>query len=958
LLHARLAVALAAGLLATSAAAQPLAPTPPVTAGPVERLADPDPTVREDPGVRRGVLANGLRYALMSNNAPPDLVSLRLQVRVGSFDEADDQLGAAHFVEHMAFNGTRNFAENRLEPAFAGAGVAFGRDQNAFTSLHETRYRLDIPQADNAEVELGFRWLRDVADGLLFSPEAVTRERGVVLAEHGRTLGAAEAWGRSYRAFLAPELRGPTRLPIGTPESNRSISPEALRRFYRAWYRPENAEVSVVGGLPLDEMQRLVETTFASWTPPAEPAGTRAARRSPNARRGIDVLVRREPQLPAMVRACLARPAERLGPDSLERRRRQVVRWLWAVALQRRLTRLSQAADSSFANAAVGLDTSDREASFACLTALPKNDDWRGALSTVATETRRLQAHGVTAAEFRRDVAALRASLALAASRASLRQTPALADQLIDTEEDPEADTERLTTPAESLRLFDLAVAGLTPRDLLEGYRRDWTGAGPLISVTTPREVAPAQVRAAWTAIAGSAPPAAFVSADLTPWSYTSFGPAGRVARREELLPGFVRLTFDNGVVVNFKSIPFNPETVEVRVRFGEGQRGVANADYQVASLGSAMFASGGTGRHSQDQLSELFSDRLVAVRFGMDSRGFQLSGSTRASDLEAQLQLLAAYLSDPGFRDDRTGAIATAVDFIYRGLRASPTAALSLALGDFASPNSPRSLPPREALTRLTQADFRRVFERAVRDAPLEVTVVGDVDEATATRLLASTLGALPRRTGGPRETGDTYFVRYPADRTPVRTTHEGDQGRAAVALVWPLWVAEPTRRREEWSVQLLTRVFADKVRRRVREDLGLTYSPSVDAELPDYDDQGVLAVTVETAAGDVEAVRAAVQAVARELATTGVDQASMDDSRRAWLTSTANIETTVGWWAGALNGSARNETNLRDQVTWKRMVADLTVADLGKAARDWLTQAPIVVIAAPAASTPPARR
>ena len=937
----------AAVLIAALGFAGPLAAQTPVQTAP---SASAEATVRQDPNILRGVLPNGLRWAVMRNNAPPDMVSLRLQIDVGSFDETDAQLGAAHFVEHMAFTGTRNFPEGQLEPAFASAGVAFGRDQNAFTSLHETRYRLDIPQADLAEVRTGMRWLRDVADGLLFTPEAVERERGVVLAEHGRTLGPSEAWARSYRAFLAPGLRGPTRLPIGTPESIRTVSPEELRRFYRAWYRPENAIVTVVGGADPENLATLIVAAFSDWTAPPEPMGVRGSRATPRPAPSPQVFVRREPQLPAMVRVCLARPPEHDEPEGLARRRQAVTRWLWSAALQRRLSRLSQSAEAVYANAAADFDNSDREAAYACGVALTRNDDWRGAMATLAAETRRMQLHGVTPAEVRRDLATMRASLELAANRATLRQTPALADMLVETTPGREEPALTATAPDEALRVFNLAVQGLDAAEVTAQFRRDWAGAGPFISVTSPNTVPEAAVRSAWTQIAAAPAPSAYAEAETTPWSYTQFGQPGTVVSRQTVPPGFVRLTFANGVVVNFKQIPYNPETVEVRVRYGYGQRELPNSAYQAATVGSALFATGGLGRHSYEQVSDLFSDRLVGVRFGMDSRGFQLSGSTRASDLELQLQLLAAYLSDPGFRDDRQGSVSTAIDFIYRGLRSSPSAAIGLALNDFAAPNSPRSLPPRETLLRLTQADFRRLFEPALRNAPLEVTLVGDVDEAVATRLLASTLGALPPRRVGPPERSDTYFIRFPADRAVVRTTHDGDPSRAAVALVWPLWIAEPSRRREEWAVQLLSRVIADKVRRRVREDLGLTYSPSVAADLPDYDDQGALTIGVETAAGDVEAVRAAVRAVARELAEGRLDQQSMDDARRAWLTSTVNIETTVGWWAGALNGSARNDTNLQDQMNWKSIVADLTLADLNAAARTWLTPEPITVIAAPA--------
>lgn len=925
--------------------------------------AAPVPTsateLRPDPAVRSGVLPNGLRWAVMRNAAPPGVVSLRLRVNVGSFDERDDERGAAHFLEHMAFNGTRNFPENQLEPAFASAGVQFGRDQNAFTSSTETRFRLDIPQATDPSVALGLRWLRDVADGLSLTPEAVDRERGVVLSEHGRTLGAAESFGRAYLSFLGPNLRGPNRLPIGTPESIRSMPPETLRRFYRAWYRPGNVEVSMVGDYPPEQMQRMLEQTFADWRDPDGPAGVRAERGRLDLNRPLDVLVRREPQLPTTVRACFARPPERLGVDSVARRRRQMLRLFWSAALQRRLAAIGQPADAPFVNASAGLDDIGREGGFFCLSTLPRGADWTRALNAVSTEVRRLQAHGITQAELERDLAALRVGFTVQANRASLRQTQTLADGLIDTQPDSDEDTDAPTDPAENLRVFELIAPTITVSDVNRAIAEDTSGAGPLIAVTSPDVIAPQAVRTAWAAAQAGPIPAAYASRAVGNWAYTSFGTPGRVARREELPPGYVRLTFENGVILNFKNVPDNPEAVEVRVFFGGGQRGVSNADFQAAQVGVGLFTGGGLGRHGYDELRDLFSSRLVSARLGMSSRNFVLGGGTRPADLETELQLLAAYVSDPGFRNDRAGAIATAVDVIYRTIPSSPMSALSVALNEAVAPHSPRSLPPQARLASLTQADFRRILEPTIRNSPLELTIVGDIDEATATRLTAATFGALPPRRAGPRERTDTYFIRYPASGAlpQVRTTHQGDPTRAAVAVVWPLWIAEPSRRREEWSVQLLSRLLEDAVRHRVREDLGLTYSPDASATTPDFDDQGTLTVAVETSAADVERVRDAVLQVARDMAAGNIDQRTLDDSRTTWLNAVVNRQRTVAFWIDALTGVARNDQNLRDQMEFEPILRSLTLQDIRNAARAWLSRDPIVAISVPAAPGGPPR-
>src|SRR6185436_20722781 len=135
------------------------------------------------PEIHQGKLANGLRYAIVSSPTPKGAVSVRLGMDVGSYDETDDERGLAHFVEHMAFNGTKNFAEDALTGTFARMGVGFGRDHNAYTGQATTTFHLDLPSAESTQLEAAFLWLRDVADGMAFEPAAVGREKGVLLAE-------------------------------------------------------------------------------------------------------------------------------------------------------------------------------------------------------------------------------------------------------------------------------------------------------------------------------------------------------------------------------------------------------------------------------------------------------------------------------------------------------------------------------------------------------------------------------------------------------------------------------------------------------------------------------------------------------------------------------------------------------------------------------------------------------
>jgi zinc protease len=291
------AVAAVGIVLPCGATAQGKAATsaPPVTAGPE--------LFRWDPSIRHGTMPNGLRYAVQSNAAPKGAISLRLGIDVGSYDEADDERGVAHFVEHMGFSGTRSYPEKQLEQTFAPLGVGFGRDHNAGTDTEHTTYQIDLPASEAAQMDAALRWLRDVADGMLFPEAAVVRERGVIQAERAARNGAFEDLRREMDAFADGPLRVNARSPIGTPDSIATMTPARLRAFYDRWYRPENAVVVIVGDLPLDLLEAKVRATFADWAPRG-PAGARAPRRAPATTRGLEVLAHSEGRLPAVEGIC------------------------------------------------------------------------------------------------------------------------------------------------------------------------------------------------------------------------------------------------------------------------------------------------------------------------------------------------------------------------------------------------------------------------------------------------------------------------------------------------------------------------------------------------------------------------------------------------------------------------------------------------------------------------------
>ena len=903
--------------------------------------------IAANPAVHTGVLANGLRYAVLSNRTPSRAVSFRLYMGVGSYDETDAERGYAHFIEHMAFNGTRHIPENRLDTMFGVQGVAFGRDQNAETSYFGTTYMLDVPQVDATKLDLAFAWLRDIADGLTLDQKAVDRERGVVLAEDDRSKGPERDWGERLQKFLAPELRTTARDPIGTHQTVAAASAANLRAFYDKWYRPDQAILVIAGDLPAAELEQRVRASFADWTA-RTPAPQHLRPTEPNLSRGFDVFTATEPNLPSTVSYCLTRKDDERGADSVARTRLLLDRAVWRAVLNERLRALAETDDPPFAKAEVTTRTSEREALYNCVDLYPLKDDWRRGFEAALGEVRRLEAHGANQEETGRALEGIRASYRAAAeAEATQSSSSAVTSMLV-----AAVRGEVIATARERFRVLDRAGATLDEKTVSEAFRRDWRGAGPFLMVTTPKAVSLADGRTAWRQAMARPAPAAAEKARALAWAYEDFGAAGAVARRQEIAdPGFQRITFQNGVVLNFKRLTASHDKVKVKVRFGAGRREIPKQDWFAAELGSVLFAETGLGKHDAESMRRLFSNHGWEARLSILDDAFVLGGDTNPTDLGLEMQILGAFLSDPGFRRSADAKLPTAMESMLRQNRASPEYAMSQALNLAVAADGAYVAPSRERMLAIDSRTFERLFKPALTTAPLEVTIVGDTTEDRAIDAVARTLAALPARKAQSRANPDTWFLRFPTTAPPViRTTYESKTEKAVISLTWPLYVAEPKRRREEYALNLLANVMDDAIRHKVREEMGKSYAPSVGMSSPDAADQGQIAALIETDAADAEAVARAARDTAREIADHGVGHEAFEAARKPVIDSAQTRLEDLDWWMGGLDGSAGNPEILREFVDWGPDMNSVTLADVNRSAKLWLAQTPIVVIATPA--------
>ena len=364
-----------------------------------EAAFEPGAEVPFDPLVRTGTLDNGLRWFVRENSEPENRAALRLVVNAGSVLEDDDQRGLAHFLEHMAFNGTENFEKQELVDYLESIGMEFGPEINAYTSFDETVYMLQIPLDDPEIVDNAFTVLADWSRRLMLDPEEVRKERGVVLEEWRLGRGARQRVRDAQIPVLFHGARYAERLPIGLPEIIESADRERLKRFYDEWYRPDLMAVVAVGDFEAETMIEHIEESFGGRWGPAEPEERDVYDVPPHDDTKI-VIATDEELSTNTVRVVVKRPFERV--ETVADFRDALVEQLYTGMLNQRLRELTNEPDPPFVFGGVGKGRFARTTQSVSLYATAEDGGLERALEAILLEAKRVAEHGFTEAELER----------------------------------------------------------------------------------------------------------------------------------------------------------------------------------------------------------------------------------------------------------------------------------------------------------------------------------------------------------------------------------------------------------------------------------------------------------------------------------------------------------------------------------------------------------------------------
>lgn len=926
---------------------QPTAQATAATQPPVWPMDSSDLPV--DPAYRFGILDNGLRYIIRPNGTPAAQGMVQFWIEGGSIDETEAERGYAHFVEHMAFNGSTRVPEGEMIHLLERQGLAFGADTNASTSFDTTLYKLDLPRNDPALLDTALMLMREVASELLFDPAAVEREKGVVLSEMRVRDSYAMDNTVERMKFLFPTALFPDRLPIGKAETLQAATADSLRALWQRLYRPGNSALIVVGDYDPDLVEAAIRTHFSSWQadPPLPPVSEGP----------IDVDLAGKTDIflhPALSeRLTITRHGEWIGePDSLAYRQRNVRRQIGYGIINRRLQSMAREDDPPFRGAGLGSSEAFQIGRSTNLVIDAGEGEWKRGLAAAQAEYRRALAFGFTEAEVAEQLANLRSALENNVAGTDTRGNASFITGALTLLEDGQIPT----TPASGLARFEDHVPLITPQSVLESLQEELIPLdNPLIRFegrTAPEGGADA-LRAAWNA-GMEIQPTRGDRAETAAFAYDDFGAAGTVVS-DQVDPryGIRKLVFANGLMLNLKRTDLQRGRVAVELNVDGGQM-LNTREQPLATAMASVLPMGGLGRHSNDELQSVLAGRTVGFNFETDERSFRLAAQTTPRDLQLQLQLLAAALTDPGYRPQGEAQYRRNIRNVFARRTATPDNALSASLGEIVSDGDPRfTRPEADAYLALNFEQLRKVISDRLDHGALELALVGDMDETAVIAAVASTLGALPSREASFRPYTENRDRSFTADRSPRTLYHDGTAQQALVRMSWP--TTDDSDLRTMVTLNLLERIVRLELTAKLREELGQTYSPGVSStQSSTYRGYGLFTIA---AAVDVAQVAAAREAMLETIAATiagPLDEDLLLRARAPLLERYDSALKTNGGWL-SITRRAQGRPEVIDRFSQARdILAGLSLDDVKAVAARFLdTQSQLEVDVLPRAKT-----
>lgn len=794
-----------------------------------------------DPSLVSGELDNGLRYIIRKHAVPPGRATMWVHIHSGALNETERQRGLAHYLEHMAFNGSANFAPGTLVPFFQSLGMQFGRDQNAFTNSEQTTYQLSLPDTKDETLTKGFTFFADVVGRMSLLPNEIEEERGIIQEERRRGLSGRQRTGYYVRERIAPGSLLGQRITIGTEETIASVQEQDFRDYYNKWYAASNATLMVVADTDPANIVKVINATFADLPKKPKPVGqdpgVKAYEKS-------FAIVAHDPEVRSEdIRITKLGPA-RPAVTTLPLMREELVATLASRAMNRRLTDKNAKGGTSYLNARVSLggDTLTYDAT---ISGSAKPGQWKATLSELALELQRARAFGFTA----REIDDAKKELIAGAERAVETEPTTPAQGIISGMNAAVTAGEPIMSPSQRLQLYRDLLPSITTDEASKRFAAEFDPtAVAFIAVLPSGDGVPTESELLDLGLkALSVQPTQEAEATRATQLMASEPAGGTFAEFSEHAASKVWSGWlSNNVRVHYRFMDQRKNQVNVQISLYGGEMLETNENRGITSAAQLAWGRAATKQLSSTDIRELMTGKKVNVRGGggfgggggrggrggggmamggSDSMNLTISGSPE--ELETGFQLAYLLLTEPKVEAAALDQMKISAKEMLAESTKNPMmfGMRSAAAAPYPDDDARFHPPTTEQIDAVTVEKAQAWLDKMIATSPIEVAIVGDLPREKAVQLVEKYLGSLAKRD---RVTPELFAaqraVKRPAGPRQIEKKIETPTPQAFVLSGF--YGPDQKNLREAYAMSIAARVLSTRMVKEVREDAQLVYS------------------------------------------------------------------------------------------------------------------------------------
>jgi len=898
-----------------------------------------------DPKVVKGKLPNGLTYYIRENGKPEKKVELRLVINVGSIMEDDDQQGLAHMAEHMAFNGTRNFKKNEIISFLQDIGVGFGSDLNAYTSFDETVYILPIPTDKKGNLEKGFQVLEDWAHQVTYLDEDINSERAIILEESRMGKSGEERMFKKVYPELFKGSKYANRLPIGRDSIIKNFKPDAIRRFYKDWYRPDLMAVVVVGDIKQADALQLIQKHFSGLINPASPKPRTYFDVPPYGASAAMVVADKEATSYSFA---LNYPSYKVAASaSLEDYRKDMIQNLYTSMLNARFRELTQKENPPFVYAFAGFSGYARNYEGFNVQASSGTNDIRKSIDAVSEEIERVKRYGYTEAELDRAKKNVLASMERAWNNRDKTESGQFADEYVrnftEDESVPGIDKEFEITkrflPGISLnevnKVSDKYKQEKNRFAYIMGPENSTTATAPSnseilagLDAKAKSEIKPYEEKAVATDLLSKSPKAGKIT-----------------GRTTNAILGTTELTLSNGLTVTLKRTDFKADQIVMNSHRYGGTGGYGVADKYSAENAVSVVSTMGVGNFSPNDMRKAMAGKTANASPYISGTTEGFRGNSGNKDMETMFQILYLYVTEP-----RTDT-ALFKSFIQRNksqfamMGANPQIAFIDTLFKVMydnNPLAPTAIPKVENYDKISMSKAMSIYQERLGDMTgMHFNFVGSFNEEEIIPLIEKYIASLPA--SGKKTNFSDNKVR------PVKGNNNFTfkKGKEDKSLILAFAFGEAPYSPELGLTMLgLSEILNIKIIEEMREKIQGIYGGGTSANLnkaPYNNFEFVL--QLPCGPDKVDTLIKAYHSELNALAAKGPEVSYLDKIKKQWLEEYKTNIKTNEYWLSKLQQFKQGESIPDRMINFEKYVNALKPADIQAAAK--------MVVAAPSKVT-----